>query len=65
MAQAERFKDLPAIETERLLLRTLKMEDAEDIFEWVSDPQVTTYLLLAGTPIDRGQQGLYCVGNSR
>ena len=38
------FSDLPAIETERLLLRRLEMADAEDIFEWVSDPQVTTYL---------------------
>ncbi len=44
MAKDERFRDLPAIETERLLLRTLEMEDAEDIFEWVSDPHVTTYL---------------------
>ena len=44
MDKDTRFNNLPAIETERLLLRTLKMEDAEDIFEWVSDPQVTTYL---------------------
>ena len=44
MAKDERFSDLPAIETERLLLRKLEMEDAEDIFEWVSDPQVTAYL---------------------
>ncbi len=45
MAQDERFSDLPMIETERLLLRTLKMEDAEDIFEWISDPEVTSRVL--------------------
>ena len=44
MAKDTRFSDLPAIETGRLLLRGLEMEDAEDIFEWVSDPQVTAYL---------------------
>ena len=44
MAQDERFSDLPVIETERLLLRPLEMGDAEDIFEWISDPQVTAYL---------------------
>ena len=44
MPKDERFSDLPAIETERLLLRTLEMADAEDIFEWVSDPQVTAFL---------------------
>ena len=49
MAKDERFSDLPVIETERLLLRPLEMEDAEDIF-WsgFSDPQVTMYLFLAG-----------------
>ena len=44
MAKDERFSNLPVIETDRLLLRTLRMADAEDIFEWVSDPQVTAYL---------------------
>lgn len=44
MAKDKRFNDLPVIGTERLLLRRLEMGDAEDIFEWVSDPQVTTYL---------------------
>ena len=44
MAKDKRFSDLPVIETERLLLRRLEMGDAADIFEWVSDPQVTAYL---------------------
>ena len=44
MAKDRRFSDLPAIKTERTLLRMLEMADAEDIFEWVSDPQVTAYL---------------------
>ena len=44
MAKDTRFSELPVIETERLLLRPLEMGDAEDIFEWVSDPQVTAYL---------------------
>ena len=44
MAKDKLFDDLPSIETERLLVRTLKMDDAEDLFEWVSDPEVTKYL---------------------
>ncbi len=34
------FADLPELETPRLLLRKLKLEDAEDMFEYVSDPGV-------------------------
>ena len=34
-----------ALETERLILRPLKLEDADRIYEcWASDPQVTEYL---------------------
>ena len=44
MAKDKRFSGLPVIETERLLLRALEMRDAKDIFEWVSDPQVTAFL---------------------
>ena len=32
------------IRTERLLLRPLVQSDAEDVFEWVSDPVVNRYL---------------------
>ena len=32
------------IETERLLLRPLAGEDAEAVFEWVSDPEVNRYM---------------------
>jgi len=36
----EVFKDLPELNTQRLLLRKLRPEDAENIFEYASDPQV-------------------------
>lgn len=32
------------IETERLILRPLAPEDADDVFEWVSDPVVNKYM---------------------
>lgn len=32
------------IETARLLLRPVTMDDAEDMFEWVSDPAVNRYM---------------------
>lgn len=34
------FSDLPELETPRLLLRKLKLEDAADMFEYASDPEV-------------------------
>jgi len=39
------FYDLPVLETERLLLRKLTLDDAEDMFEYASDPEVTKYLV--------------------
>lgn len=33
------------IETQRLLLRPLTTEDAQDVFEWVSDEQVARYMV--------------------
>jgi len=33
------------INTERLLLRPLKIADAEDVFEWVSDDRVSRYMV--------------------
>jgi [ribosomal protein S5]-alanine N-acetyltransferase len=37
------FANLPVIETERLLLRKLRSEDAVGLFEMLSDPLVTKY----------------------
>ena len=37
------MKNLPLLETKRLLLRTLRISDAEDTFEYASDPEVTKY----------------------
>lgn len=37
------FSDLPQLETERLLLRKMRTEDAEDLFEYASDPDVARY----------------------
>jgi ribosomal-protein-alanine N-acetyltransferase len=35
----------PVLETERLILRPFKMEDAKDVFEgWESDPEVAKYM---------------------
>ena len=43
MSKDERFKNLPLLETGRLLLRYSKLSDAEDTFEYASDPEVTKY----------------------
>lgn len=45
MRKDPRLKDLPPIETARLWLRGLTLSDAEDIFEYASDPEVTKYTL--------------------
>ena len=42
------------INTERLLLRPLKVADAEDVFEWVSDERVSRYMVYT-TYTDIGQ----------
>ncbi len=39
------FGRLPVLETERLLLRRLTPDDAEDIFAYASDPEVTKYMM--------------------
>ena len=41
----EIFAELPALETERLRLRKLRLEDAEDMFEYASDPELTKHLV--------------------
>jgi [ribosomal protein S5]-alanine N-acetyltransferase len=40
----ELLADLPAIETERLLLRKVTLDDAVDIFEYATDPEVPKYM---------------------
>ncbi len=36
----EILKDLPTLATERLLIRRLTMEDAQDMFEYAQDPEI-------------------------
>ena len=38
------FSDLPSLETDRLLLRRLTLDDANDIFEYASEPDVAKYV---------------------
>ncbi|MDR7482064.1 MAG: GNAT family protein [Armatimonadota bacterium] len=40
----EVFGDLPVLETPRLLLRPLTLEDAADIYAYASDPEVSRYV---------------------
>ncbi|WMJ87441.1 GNAT family N-acetyltransferase [Anaerocolumna sp. MB42-C2] len=36
--------NIPILETERLILRALTIEDADAVFKWVSDERVTKYM---------------------
>ena len=38
------FNNFPTLETERLILRKLRLEDAKDVFEYASDPEVSKYV---------------------
>ena len=38
------FRDLPSLETERLIIRKLTMKDANDIYEYASDPEVSKFV---------------------
>ena len=38
------FADLPELETERLLLRKMRLDDAEAMCAHASDPEVTRYV---------------------
>jgi len=40
----EIFGNLPNLETKRLILRKVTPDDARDMFEYASDPEVTRYL---------------------
>ena len=37
------FGNLPTLETARLLLRKMDYDDAQDLFEYASDPEVAKY----------------------
>ncbi|HEV7217114.1 MAG TPA: GNAT family protein [Chloroflexota bacterium] len=39
----EVFRDLPTLQTPRLLLRTIRLSDSADIFAYASDPAVARY----------------------
>ena len=39
------FSNIPTLHTERLTLRALRALDAEDMYEYARDPEVTKYLL--------------------
>ncbi|MBR0406497.1 MAG: GNAT family N-acetyltransferase [Clostridia bacterium] len=39
------FSSLPTLETERLILRPLRMRDAEDLFAYAKDPEVSRHVL--------------------
>ncbi|MCC6904498.1 MAG: GNAT family N-acetyltransferase [Anaerolineae bacterium] len=44
MEIADVFGNLPFLETERLVLRKVTLSDAEDLYEYASDPEVSRYL---------------------
>ncbi|WP_050977241.1 GNAT family N-acetyltransferase [Planococcus antarcticus] len=44
MNPQEVYRQLPVIETGRVLLRKVTMEDAADLFEYASQPEVCKYL---------------------
>jgi ribosomal-protein-alanine N-acetyltransferase len=37
------FGNLPSLETKRLILRKMTIDDAQDMFEYARDPEVATY----------------------
>lgn len=39
------FSHMPVLETDRLLLRPMRVSDAQDMYEYASNPDVTRYLL--------------------
>lgn len=40
----EIFGNPPILETDRLILRKIKLSDAQDLFEYASDPEVARYV---------------------
>ncbi|NJD21514.1 MAG: GNAT family N-acetyltransferase [Melioribacter sp.] len=45
MLQTKELPEIPKIETERLILRKITTDDVNDIFEYASVPDVTTFVL--------------------
>ena len=45
MLQTKELLEIPKIETERLILRKITTDDVNDIFEYASVPEVTTFVL--------------------
>ena len=43
-ALQDAIRNFPDLRTPRLLLRRLRMEDADDIFAYASDPQMTPFV---------------------
>jgi len=39
------YQDFPTLETDRLKIRKLTLQDAEDMFEYASNPEVTKYVM--------------------
>jgi len=39
------FSRIPQLETDRLLLRAMRVDDAEDMFDYAKEPDVTKFLL--------------------
>jgi [ribosomal protein S5]-alanine N-acetyltransferase len=44
MEIATYFKEIPVLETERLLIRKIELNDVDDLFEVFSDPEVTHHM---------------------
>jgi len=42
--------NIPVLETERLILRPLTIEDAEAVFEWTGDARVAKYMMYSTHP---------------
>ena len=44
------FSNMPTLETERFILRKISMDDTDDMFEYASNPYVTTFLTWSPHP---------------
>ena len=44
MSREDVFSNFPTLETKRLILRKLRLEDAKDVFEYASDSEITKYV---------------------
>lgn len=64
MDVTEIYRDLPALETERLVVRKVRSEDAADRFAYASDPEVARYIIWdAETDLQQSQSAVdYVLG---